>query len=446
LEPDHFERKYHLALERMEREEASFRELEEQLRRIASRLLLLARGRDDALDGLLERVTDAVRRSSAGAGLSPLVDELGDAVARLDGVPSHAQAGGTLAPAPRWPEALRETLLRVVLIPSLAEEAVEIRAQLTAVAVDDDAAMPLLAEAVANLVNRQRDSLRADIDNLQALLEQVSGRLEEMTHFLELGMNEQSQDLAEGEALDTTVRDEMALLSQTARDATSLADLQEQVSSRLALIDQHFREYRERQDARAEEFRARTASMQGRLVELETQALRLQESLAREHELALTDPLTAMPNRLAYERHVDDVHRRWQGERQHVCVAAFDIDHFKAINDSYGHAAGDAVLRIVGKALSAHAAGRYFIARYGGEEFAAVFDGLERSEALVMAEDLCRCVAVLGFHASKRPIAVTMSGGITCFQMPDTPVAAFERADRALYEAKRAGRNCCVVG
>jgi hypothetical protein len=61
LEPDHFERKYHLALERMEREEASFRQLEEQLRRIASRLLLLARGRDDALDGLLERVNWATR-------------------------------------------------------------------------------------------------------------------------------------------------------------------------------------------------------------------------------------------------------------------------------------------------------------------------------------------------------------------------------------------------
>ena len=444
MEPDHFERKYHLALERMEREEASFRQLEEQLRRIASRLLLLARGRDDALDGLLERVTDAVRRSSAGAGLAPLVDELGDAVARLDGTPRPASSAGP-AIGPPWPEALRETLLRVVLIPSLAEEAVDIRARLAATPVDDEAAMPMLAEAVANLVNRQRDSLRADIDNLQGLLEQVSGRLEEMTHFLEMGMKEQSQELAEGEALDTTVRDEMALLNQTARDATSLAELQEQVSSRLTLIDHHFREYRERQDARAEEFRARSASMQGRLLELETQALRLQESLAREHELALTDPLTAMPNRLSYERHVDEIHRRWQGERQHVCVAAFDIDHFKAINDNYGHAAGDAVLRIVGKALTAHAAGRYFIARYGGEEFAAVFDGMERGEALLVAEDLCRTVAALGFHAAKRPITVTMSGGITCFQMPDTPAAAFERADRALYEAKRAGRNRCVV-
>nr|WP_255494773.1 GGDEF domain-containing protein [Luteibacter sp. Sphag1AF] len=186
--------------------------------------------------------------------------------------------------------------------------------------------------------------------------------------------------------------------------------------------------------------------MRDRVEELETQATSLQDSLRREHELALTDPLTGIPNRLAYERRMAQSERALRESGTPFCVGAFDIDHFKTINDSFGHAAGDAVLRIVGQAMTAHAASHeVFVARFGGEEFVAIFEGMDQAAATDVADDLRRIVEGLAFHASSRPVKVTMSGGVTRFDTLDTPASAFERADRALYSAKGAGRNRCAT-
>jgi diguanylate cyclase len=171
----------------------------------------------------------------------------------------------------------------------------------------------------------------------------------------------------------------------------------------------------------------------------------LQDSLRREHVLAVTDPLTGLPNRLAYERHMEGIERDVRESARAVCVAAFDIDHFKTINDSFGHAAGDAVLRIVGQTFTRELPDDAFVARYGGEEFVVVFGGTSPEQARLKAEGLCAMIARLAFHASGKPVKVTMSGGITQFGPDDTPVRAFDRADRALYAAKRLGRNRCEV-
>lgn len=409
VEQDIWERKYHLALERMERDERDFRDLEEGLRRLAVRLAALARGQGSDIDSLLDRLNEALRDSPQPALLDTLLESLSEAVAGLDRLPPAVNDD---APA----------------TPPVAAAAVEAPAP------------PALQED-----GKVVASLRTDIARLQDLLAAVSARLGDMTRYLaaELAYGEAA---AGGRELDATVREEMRALGESTLTATDLGALQAEVNARLSLIDTHFREYREREDARMAAYRDRAERMRDRVEELETQASSLQDSLRREHALALTDLLTGLPNRLAYERHIEAAQARMRETGTSLCLAALDIDHFKTINDSLGHAAGDAVLRIVGQTLTRELADATFVARYGGEEFVVVFSGSERDAALQAAQGLCALVASLAFHASGKPVTVTMSGGVACFGLNDTSTEVFERADRALYSAKRAGRNRCEAG
>lgn len=403
---DIWERKYNLALERMERDERDFRAIEESLRRLVVRLAALARGQSEKADRLLDQLNEGLRHAVTPDALEPLLDGLAEAVAALDArVPDVPDVPDV--PAPQVPEAASEPI-----------EAAD-------------------SEAVK--------SLRADVAKLQSLLAEVSGRLGDMTRYLVAELEDTTAGSDPGRLLGEQVSEEMRLLSEHTQEASDVASLREQVTRRLAMIDQHFHVYREREDAKLASYRERAERMRDRVEELETQATSLQDSLRREHELALTDPLTTLPNRLAYERHMAELETEVREGRAVACLGAFDIDHFKTINDSFGHAAGDAVLRIVGHALATTLEGRAFVARYGGEEFAVVFAGFTADAALVLARELCATVEGLAFHASQKPVRVTMSGGLTTMGAGERAATAFDRADRALYAAKRAGRNTCVV-
>ncbi|HVI56769.1 MAG TPA: diguanylate cyclase [Luteibacter sp.] len=455
---DVWERKYHLALERMERDEQDFRKLEEGLRRLVLRLVALARGQSTQADRLLDQLGDDLRHVSSPDTLEPLLDALAEAVTALEPREASAREPGddtvTLVGATRDVaedsradrvaiETLRQVLQRIVLAPTLAGRADELRAAL--IDAHDTDAVAAAANALADLVNLQRDALKHDIARLQDLLADVSGRLGDMTRYLVAETENMAAADEQGRDLDATVREEMRLLVEQTQGATDLDTLQAQVNARLSLIDEHFRAFRVREDERLATYRDRAARMKDRVEELETQATSLQDSLRREHELALTDPLTGLPNRLAYERRMAEIERDVREHRGVACVGAFDIDHFKVINDSFGHAAGDAVLRIVGQTLTRELPEPAFVARYGGEEFVVVFAGISAEEAVTAAQALCETVAALAFHASQKPVTVTMSGGVTRFLPDDTAATVFDRADRALYAAKRAGRNRCLL-
>lgn len=463
VEQDVWERKYHLALERMERDESDFRRLEEGLRRIVVRLAALARGQSAEADRLLDHLGDDLRHVSEPETLDPLLDALAEAVAALEPRVPHAGGAASVLPAHDVPgtsppiappvveadptaaatEALRQVLLRVVLAPTLSGRADELRVAL-AEAHDTDA-IAAAAKGLADLMNLQREALLHDIAQLQHLLADVSGRLGDMTRYLEAETENVAVGDEQGRDLDATVREEIRLLAEQTQSATDLDALQAQVNARLSMIDEHFRAFRVREDERLATYRDRAERMKDRVEELETQATSLQDSLRREHELALTDPLTGLPNRLAYERRMAEIEDDVRERGGMACVGAFDIDHFKVINDSFGHAAGDAVLRIVGQTLTRELPPPAFVARYGGEEFVVVFAGIPAEDALAAAQALCETVAALAFHASQKPVTVTMSGGITRFLGNDSPATAFDRADRALYAAKRAGRNRCSL-
>ncbi len=184
--------------------------------------------------------------------------------------------------------------------------------------------------------------------------------------------------------------------------------------------------------------------MSARMEEMESEAQALQVRLCDEQRQSLLDALTRIPNRLAWEQRIAEELARWQRFRQPTCVLAWDIDGFKAINDKYGHRAGDKVLVVVAESLATGIRGTDFVARYGGEEFVMLLPGTSVANGVAIADQMREVIAQTGFHFRGTPVSVTISCGITELREGDKPEDAFDRADRAMYQAKNSGRNRVV--
>jgi diguanylate cyclase (GGDEF)-like protein len=172
------------------------------------------------------------------------------------------------------------------------------------------------------------------------------------------------------------------------------------------------------------------------------------ERAAREKmsTLALTDPLTGLANRRHFDQTLASEWDRAAREKHPLAVIIADIDHFKAFNDSRGHAAGDEGLKTVAQALRGHCARPGdLVCRWGGEEFAVILPGADAAGAGHVARSLVEVVRALGLEhgQSKTSPYVTISAGSASAVPSDEGSAAalVEKADAALYAAKQAGRN-----
>jgi diguanylate cyclase (GGDEF)-like protein len=166
-------------------------------------------------------------------------------------------------------------------------------------------------------------------------------------------------------------------------------------------------------------------------------------SLVEEVEArSLTDPLTGLANRRWLEQRIDEEMDRVRRYGRPLCLAIIDIDHFKAVNDHLGHAAGDEVLRKLAALLLTERRSTDLVCRYGGEEFVLILPETWPGDAVMLAERIKSCAedGALGLHADGRPI--TLSIGIAgAGPTRDQPATVFAAADTALYRAKADGRN-----
>ena len=174
---------------------------------------------------------------------------------------------------------------------------------------------------------------------------------------------------------------------------------------------------------------------------------RLRTSFLHKLSLALTDSLTGLHNRRYLFTHLDGLMQRMADSNKPLALLMVDIDHFKQVNDTYGHAAGDEVLCEVANRIARDVRGFDLVARYGGEEFVVVMPDTSMDIAVAVADRLCKIVASdpVSLSESEKPIPVTVSIGVARTDGPEnSPSALLKSADDALYQAKNEGRNRVV--
>lgn len=186
-----------------------------------------------------------------------------------------------------------------------------------------------------------------------------------------------------------------------------------------------------------------TLTRERRLVEV---AAELRETSAELERLAMIDPLTGVLNRRAFFERLDTEFRRSQRYARSLTVVMVDVDHFKDLNDRYGHATGDSVLAKCAELLAADLRQSDEVGRYGGEEFAILLPETSLANGVTVAEKLRMAIDGLRIDSpdgGEQAIHVTISAGVASYPSPGATdgLALLDRADRALYEAKHAGRN-----
>lgn len=196
---------------------------------------------------------------------------------------------------------------------------------------------------------------------------------------------------------------------------------------------------REQLRQRESELRVANAALGERIAQVE----RLSEELA---VLANRDPLTDLFNRRYFQETITREAARCRRLAAPMSLVLLDIDHFKSINDRFGHATGDDVIRRLGALLGESVRQEDVACRIGGEEFALLMPAMARDVALQRADTLRERFAGLRFDTEDGPMGCTLSAGVATFPADaDTPDALMREADRALYAAKRAGRNAVMV-
>lgn len=235
--------------------------------------------------------------------------------------------------------------------------------------------------------------------------------------------------------------DQLQTLQQSVDQSENLDQLKDNVAQQLDAIRQKITKSKQPKASLADQLKV----VLSRVEAFEHQAKITSENLSKQKEKALHDALTGLPNREAYEQRWQLEHARKLRYKQSLCLAVVDIDFFKRVNDSYGHQAGDKVLKLIAKTLQKNLRASDFVGRFGGEEFVILLPDTGRDGALAVLEKLRETISKTPFHFRKQPVQITVSIGMDEVESADKLDAVFARADKALYQAKSQGRNQVVV-
>ncbi|AIR88962.1 GGDEF domain-containing protein [Pseudomonas cremoricolorata] len=275
----------------------------------------------------------------------------------------------------------------------------------------------------------------------EAYLQQLNERLEAFHGHLQDASAGHADNSVAAQQLDSQLREQVGGLQSSVKGASDLASLKQVLDSRfeglLGTLDAH----QHARDQREQELAARLHGLAARVAGMEQEALGYREHLEEQRQKALLDPLTGLPNRAAWAERIEQEVQAWHNQGGQLSMAIIDLDHFKRINDGYGHLAGDKVLKIVANVLSKRLRARDFIARFGGEEFVLLMPQTPLCAAAQFAESLRAAVEACPFHFKGEPVTITLCIGVSTFNPAERSDTVLKRADQALYRAKAQGRN-----
>ena len=275
----------------------------------------------------------------------------------------------------------------------------------------------------------------------ETYLKQLNERLESFQNNLQAASDGHAQGRSAAAELDSQLREHVDGLQNSVQDAVDLNSLKHILEARLegllGTMDQH----QQQRDAREQELSRRLQGLAERVAFMEQEAQGYREHLEEQRLKALIDPLTGLPNRAAWGERLAHEVEQWQAHGNPLLIAMLDLDHFKRINDGYGHLAGDKVLKIVAAQLRKHLRPNDFVARFGGEEFVLLIPDTTLAAGLQVLEKLRSAIAACPFHFKGEPVTLTCSIGLAPFKLADRSEQVLKRADEALYRAKDNGRN-----
>ena len=301
----------------------------------------------------------------------------------------------------------------------------------------------LLPGICLRLIELTIEGCRFERKNSTLFLTKLHSNLGEMQHHFAIS-------LSEGQALfDARTHHGQHIAGELRAIGEHLVSqdsehLKEEIELRMRGIS-HILVQHERLQERERSLLKRMSEMDQQIKSLKSETVHFKQQLSAQNDKLFIDSLTQIHNRAGMDARLEIEYRRWLRYQAPLCIALIDIDHFKEINDKYGHLAGDKALRLIAKTIQQSLRESDFVARFGGEEFIVLLNNIGPERLNAPLDKLREQIKSIPFRFKEERVTITASIGATLFQQGDNIDSALERADQALYRAKHAGRDQTVM-
>ncbi|MGD9390637.1 MAG: diguanylate cyclase [Thioalkalispiraceae bacterium] len=301
-----------------------------------------------------------------------------------------------------------------------------------------------LIEALAELVSEVHQRVEQERSDLESFLKQLTDRLHEIDSDIRGTAKVHTESHQHSQDLNKAVKGHVKGIEDSVSQALDLDSLKRAIQSRVVILRDHMDKFIAEEEQRHQQSSQLIEKLQDRVRNMESETETLKQEVRKKQEEATHDALTGIANRLAYDERIASEIARNKRYQSPLTLLVWDVDNFKSINDTYGHAAGDKVLKVIAKVLETNIRETDFIARYGGEEFVIIMPETTIEAAVPVADKLRKAVEACEFHFKEKRVVITASCGLAELKHNETETQLFERADNALYQAKEAGRNRCL--
>jgi diguanylate cyclase len=299
-------------------------------------------------------------------------------------------------------------------------------------------ALEILSDLVVSALGTEQEEFDAFLKNL-------NDRLNALQKWLNHGEDLETKFSSASKDFDQKMRGHLDELKDVLATGGTQA-LKGSVSHQLDEVFVTLDTFKLDQRSREVEFQQHIKEMGKKLHDMQAELQEAKEQLNSSQMVAMTDSLTQLPNRGAYDIYIEKEYERYRRYGGGLSLLICDVDKFKSINDSYGHQAGDKVLQLISAQVKKGTRDTDFLARYGGEEFVVILPESDAKAAFLVGEKIREQVAKSPFHFKGKRVQITISCGIASFKEGFRIEQVFDAADKALYKAKQHGRNQCQIG
>ncbi len=429
---------YRALLNEQEQQATDARELQALLRGYLRAVLGACRGWQEHLDEEIEVLLIKLDQARDATTLQPLHEVVYRVTELVRDQRQRDEATATLATS-RLEHALDELGDVWCEFPMLAEPLAQICQSTT---LSTEQKLTAIATTVLE-VCQQLERERRDTEAFLLTVQQSLGHFETWT---QQATGDYQHQRAASSALQQQVDEDVnALTEAVTGDNPATDDLKTRLLTRIKAIGDRISVFRDTEEARIQDMESRNAALHTELETLRGRADELDQQLRDQQDLLLFDSLTKVHSRYAYEQRIAEMLATFRRDGSPFCYALWDIDHFKRVNDSLGHQAGDVLLAQVAGYLQRYTRSGDFVARLGGEEFVVLLPSTIIDDAMRIADKLRALIAAASFDYDGDSHAISLSCGIAAIAEDDSAVSLYKRADEALYAAKDAGRNRCIA-
>ena len=298
---------------------------------------------------------------------------------------------------------------------------------------------------ISDIINENILILRSDKKDLSDFISRITTQLSDIESYVKQTQLDRKDVVSQSARLRDSLDESVSKIQHEVGAAEQICQLKQDVQVHLETIKNNIEKHKQEEEKQEAVSKDKYLAMLNELEKSRKKTEKLKEQLEDSKTQLLRDTLTGLPNRLAYTERVTIEKNRSQRSKEPLCLAMWDIDHFKNINDTYGHDAGDKVLKLFAKIIVGRVRKTDMFARIGGEEFVLLMPNTPAEVAMVLNNELRESLEKYKFHYNGELCPVTSSVGIAEFEDGLEIDEVYKRADKALYISKNSGRNQCTL-